>query len=160
MGPRVGVGYDVHRLAEGENFVLGGITIDHDKGPTGHSDADVLLHAICDAMLGAANLGDIGELFPDTSKEWEGAESKKLLQIVHQKIRENGFELGNIDSTICLQKPKLRDYISQMKKGIANILEASESVISIKATTTEKLGFIGREEGISAYAVVLLQTDT
>ena len=158
MRPRVGFGYDVHRLDEGESFILGGVAIEHDKGPTGHSDADVLLHAICDAMLGAANLGDIGQLFPDNSEEWEGADSQKLLQIVHQKVRDAGYQLGNIDATVCLQQPKLTPYIPEMKKVIADALHASPSVISVKATTTEKLGFIGREEGISANAVVLLQT--
>jgi 2-C-methyl-D-erythritol 2,4-cyclodiphosphate synthase len=158
MGPRVGFGYDVHRLEEGESFILGGVAIEHEKGPTGHSDADALLHAICDAMLGAANLGDIGQLFPDNSEEWQGADSQKLLQIVHQKVRDAGYQLGNIDATVCLQQPKLTPYIPEMKKVIADALGVSPSVISVKATTSEKLGFIGREEGISANAVVLLQT--
>ncbi len=156
MGPRIGFGYDVHHLVEGETLILGGIQIPHQKGLAGHSDADVLLHAICDAMLGAANLGDIGQLFPDTSEKWKGADSKELLAIVGQKVNETGYRVGNIDATVCLQKPKLKDYIPKMKERIAESIQAQLSVISIKATTTEKLGFIGREEGVSAYAVVML----
>lgn len=158
MTPRIGIGYDVHRLVEGELFILGGIQIDHTLGPAGHSDADVLLHAICDAMLGAANMGDIGLLFPDSSDEWKNVSSKKLLQIVNERVKEKGYRPGNIDATVCLQKPKLRDYIPRMQQAIADVLQVDRSAISVKATTTEKLGFVGRQEGISAYAVVLLQS--
>ena len=153
---RIGYGYDVHQLAEGENFVLGGIQIDHTKGAIGHSDADVLIHVICDAILGAANMRDIGFHFPDTSSDYKGIDSKILLKNVMALVRAKGFELGNIDSTICLQKPKINPYIPDMQKTLAACMKIEEDQISIKATTTEKLGFVGSEEGVSAHAVALL----
>ena len=153
---RIGYGYDVHQLAEGENFILGGIQIDHTKGAIGHSDADVLIHVICDAILGAANMRDIGFHFPDTSSDYKGIDSKILLKNVMAFVRAKGFELGNIDSTICLQKPKINPYIPDMQKTLAACMKIEEDQISIKATTTEKLGFVGSEEGVSAHAVALL----
>ncbi len=155
---RIGFGYDVHQLREGHKLMLGGIQIPHSKGSVGHSDADVLIHAICDSLLGAANLGDIGKHFPDTSKEFKGIDSKILLKKVMVLIRNAGFKIGNIDSTLCLQQPKISPYLSAMKESLANVMEIDQEQISIKATTTEKLGFVGREEGISAYAVVLLES--
>lgn len=157
MKIRVGLGYDVHQLKEGYDFWLGGIKILHEKGAVGHSDADVLLHVICDAMLGAANLRDIGFHFPDTSADYKGIDSKELLKDVNRLIAEKGYKVGNIDSTICLQKPKINPHIPKMKSTIAGVLGIDEDDVSIKATTTEKLGFVGREEGVSAYAVVLLE---
>lgn len=156
MNVRIGYGFDVHQLSTAEEFVLGGIKIDHNKGAVGHSDADVLIHVICDAILGAANMRDIGFHFPDTSADYKGIDSKILLKEVMQIIRSKGYELGNIDSTICLQKPKINPYIPQMQKALALCMGVSENQISIKATTTEKLGFVGREEGVSAHAVALL----
>ena len=153
---RVGFGFDVHRLQEGLDFWLGGIIIPHDKGGLGHSDADVLIHAICDALLGAANLGDIGKHFPDTDLKYKAIDSKILLSAVMHLIREKGYELGNIDSTICLQQPKLAPYINEMQKVLASCMGVNQDLISIKATTTEKLSFVGREEGVSAYATILL----
>ncbi len=153
---RTGLGYDVHRLGEGYDFWLGGIKIEYVKGAIGHSDADVLLHAICDALLGAANLRDIGFHFPDTSSDYKGIDSKILLKQVGDLIREKGYEIGNIDSTICLQKPKINPYIPQMQTAIAECLSIETDQISIKATTTETLGFVGREEGISSYASCLI----
>ncbi len=153
---RVGFGFDVHRLKEGNELFLGGIKIPHTQGAVGHSDADVLIHAICDALLGAANLGDIGVHFPDTSDEYKGIDSKILLKRVIQLVSEKGYLISNIDSTICLQKPKIASYIPAMKKTLAQVTHLDEDAISIKATTTEKLGFEGREEGISAYAVALI----
>lgn len=153
---RVGLGFDVHKLEEGYDFWLGGIKIPHEKGAVGHSDADVLLHTICDALLGAANLRDIGYHFPDTDPEYKGIDSKKLLKQVGKLIEEKGYLIGNIDATICLQRPKIKDYIPEMKKVIAEILEIDENDISVKATTTEKLGFEGREEGVSSQAVCLI----
>ena len=153
---RIGFGYDVHPLQDGLTFTLGGIVIPHTKGAQGHSDADTLIHAICDALLGAANLGDIGLHFPDNSKEFKGIDSKILLKRTMQLIREKGYSVANIDSTICLQKPKIRPYIPEMVKALSETMQIPADDISIKATTTEKLGFVGREEGISAYAVVLL----
>ena len=157
MNLRIGFGYDVHKLSQGEDFWLGGVKIEHTKGPQGHSDADVLIHAICDALLGAANLGDIGKHFPDTSPEFKGIDSKILLSKVYTILQDNGYRIGNIDSTVCLQRPKIKDYIPDMKKTLASIFGVQTEQISIKATTTEKLGYIGREEGISAYAVVLIE---
>ena len=154
---RIGVGYDVHPLMDGLPFTLGGIIIPHNKGAQGHSDADTLIHAICDALLGAANLGDIGLHFPDSSNEYKGIDSKILLKRTMQLIREKGYSISNIDSTICLQKPKIRPFIPQMTEVLANTMQIPVEDISIKATTTEKLGFVGREEGVSAYAVVLLE---
>jgi 2-C-methyl-D-erythritol 2,4-cyclodiphosphate synthase len=154
---RVGFGFDVHQLKEGIDFWLGGIIIEHTKGALGHSDADVLIHVICDALLGAANLRDIGFHFPDTSKDYKGIDSKILLKEVVALIREKGFEIGNIDSTVCLQLPKINPFIPQMKKVLSEVMQISEEQLSIKATTTEKLGYVGREEGVSAYAVVLIE---
>lgn len=156
MKLRVGFGFDVHQLVEGRDFFLGGVKIDHVKGALGHSDADVLIHAICDALLGAANLGDIGQHFPDTSPEFKDIDSKVLLSRTLELIVSAGFSVSNIDSTICLQKPKIKSYIPEMVKTLAGVMKIPGDDISIKATTTEKLGFEGREEGISAYAVVLL----
>ena len=156
MKIRVGFGYDVHQLKDGLDLWLGGIIVPHTKGGLGHSDADVLIHTICDALLGASNLGDIGSHFPDTDPKYKGIDSKKLLSYVIKLIREEGFSLGNIDSTICLQKPKIRPYISQMQEVLANCMQVDIDQISIKATTTEKLSFVGREEGISAYSTVLI----
>jgi len=156
MRIRVGFGYDVHQLAEGEEFWLGGILIPHTHGAVGHSDADVLIHVICDALLGAADLRDIGFHFPDTSADYKGIDSKILLRDVMGLIREKGYEVGNIDSTICLQRPKVNPHIPEMKKVLAGVMGIAEGDISIKATTTERLGFVGREEGVSAYATVLI----
>ncbi|MEN8929075.1 MAG: 2-C-methyl-D-erythritol 2,4-cyclodiphosphate synthase [Flavobacteriales bacterium] len=156
MNIRTGIGFDVHQLAEGEEFWLGGILLDYHKGGVGHSDADVLLHAICDALLGAANLGDIGKHFPDTSADYKGIDSKILLKRVGELIAEKDYKISNIDSTICLQKPKLAPHLDTMKTVIAQVLELEIDQVSIKATTTEKLGFVGREEGISAYSSVLI----
>lgn len=154
---RIGFGYDVHCLEEGIPFWLGGIEIPHHKGALGHSDADVLIHAICDAMLGAAALGDIGSHFPDTDKSYKGISSMVLLQNCMVLLRSEGYEIGNIDSTICLQTPKVMPYIKQMREQIAGQLGINETQLSIKATTEEGLGFTGKEEGVSAYAVVLIQ---
>jgi 2-C-methyl-D-erythritol 2,4-cyclodiphosphate synthase len=160
MKIRVGFGFDVHPLVENRDFILGGIKIEHTKGALGHSDADTLIHAICDALLGAANLGDIGKHFPDTSAEFKGIDSKILLQKSVNLIRSIGYEISNIDTTICLQKPKIKPYIEDMAKVLAETMCIPVSDISIKATTTEKLGYIGREEGISAYAVALIYQST
>ena len=153
---RTGIGYDVHQLAEGKEFWLGGILLDYHKGGVGHSDADVLIHTICDALLGAANLGDIGKHFPDTAKEYKGIDSKILLARVAELIEEKGYSISNIDSTVCLQKPKLAPHLDSMKKVMADILKLDIDQVSVKATTTEKLGFVGREEGVSAYCSVLI----
>jgi 2-C-methyl-D-erythritol 2,4-cyclodiphosphate synthase len=153
---RVGFGFDVHQLVEGRDFMLGGIKVEHYKGALGHSDADTLIHAICDALLGAANLGDIGVHFPDTSNDFKGIDSKILLARTVQLIRDKGYSISNIDTTVCLQKPKIKILIPEMRAVLAHTMEIPEEDISIKATTTEKLGFVGREEGISAYAVVLI----
>ena len=155
---RVGIGFDVHQLAENHDFWLGGIKIPHHKGAVGHSDADVLIHAICDALLGAANLGDIGQHFPDTSNDYKGIDSKILLKKVDELLKSKNFAIGNIDSTICLQNPKINRYIPQMKEAMAKVLNTSQENLSIKATTTERMGYVGREEGISAYAVALINT--
>ena len=157
MKTRVGFGFDVHQLREQQDFWLGGIKIEHHKGAFGHSDADVLIHVICDALLGAANLRDIGFQFPDTASEFKGIDSKILLKKVVDLIREKGYEIGNIDSTICLQVPKINPHIPKMKSVLAAVMGIPEEAISIKATTTEKLGYVGREEGVSAYAVVLIE---
>lgn len=153
---RIGIGYDVHRLETGLELKLGGISIPHDKGSLGHSDADVLIHAICDAMLGALALGDIGQHFPDTSDEYRGIDSRILLKRVNDLIKNEGYGIGNIDATIVLQRPKIKDYIPLMRAELAEVLQIEIGKISIKATTTEKLGFEGREEGVSAQAVCLL----
>jgi len=157
MDIKIGYGYDVHRLKEGEELWIGGILLPHHKGAVGHSDADVLLHAICDALLGALALRDIGVHFPDDDPSYKGIDSKKLLSETWEKIDGLGWSLGNLDTTICLQTPKLSDYIDSMRKEIATILKVKIDSISIKATTTEKLGFVGSEDGISAHAVVLLK---
>lgn len=154
---RIGQGYDVHRLAEGETLWLGGILIPHSKGTVAHSDGDVLIHAICDALLGAVNLGDIGTHFPDISEQFKNIDSKILLKKTNALVKNTGFEIVNIDSTISAQQPKLKPFIPEMKKVMADVLEIDSEQISVKATTTEKLGFEGREEGISALAVVLVQ---
>ena len=157
MNIRVGFGFDVHQLKEGLDFWLGGIIVPHTKGGLGHSDADVLIHTICDALLGAANLGDIGKHFPDTDPKYKGVDSKLLLKEVIKLIRVKGYELGNIDATICLQTPKIGPYIPKMQKVLADCISVDANLVSIKATTTEKLSFVGREEGVSAYATVLIQ---
>jgi len=156
MKIRIGFGYDVHKLEVGYPFWLGGIQVEHLKGSVGHSDGDVLIHAICDGLLGAANLRDIGIQFPDTNKSLKGIDSKILLQQTQKLIKSKGYQIGNIDSTICLQVPKIKELIPEMQRVLAEVLEISTEDISIKATTTENLGFVGREEGIAAYAVVLL----
>ena len=156
MKIRVGFGYDVHQLKEGEDFWLGGIKIEHEKGAVGHSDADVLIHVICDALLGAANRRDIGYHFSDTDPKFKGIDSKILLKETLAIIQKYGWSVENVDSTICLQKPKINPHIPAMKSCLAEVMEISEEDISIKATTTEKLGFVGRQEGVSAYAVVLI----
>ena len=157
MKIRVGFGYDVHALVPNRALWLGGIRIEHTLGLLGHSDADVLIHAICDALLGAANLRDIGYHFPDTAGEYENIDSKILLRKTMALIREAGYELGNIDATVCEERPKLNPHIPQMKTVLAGVMGVDPDDISIKATTTEKLGFTGRQEGISAYATVLIQ---
>lgn len=157
MKIRVGFGYDVHALVPNRALWLGGIRIEHTLGLLGHSDADVLIHAICDALLGAANLRDIGYHFPDTAGEYENIDSKILLRKTMALIREAGYELGNIDATVCAERPKLNPHIPQMKSVLAEVMDVDPDDISIKATTTEKLGFTGRQEGISAYATVLIQ---
>lgn len=153
---RIGYGYDVHALVPDRELWLGGIKIPHTLGLLGHSDADVLIHAICDAMLGAANLKDIGYHFPDTSSNFKNIDSKILLKECGRLIKEKGYKISNIDSTICAQKPKLKDYIDPMRECLAEVLELDSDRVSVKATTTEKLGFVGKEEGIAAHAVVLL----
>ena len=159
MRIRVGFGYDVHRLVEGRELWMGGIKIDHSLGLLGHSDADVLLHAVCDALLGAANMRDIGYRFPDTAAETDGMDSKIILRDTVALIATKGYRLGNIDATICAERPKMNPHIPAMKRCMAEIIGCEEEDISIKATTTERLGFTGREEGISAYATVLIEKD-
>ena len=153
---RIGFGHDVHRLAAGRKFILGGIEIPHDKGPAGHSDADVLIHAICDSLLGAAGLRDIGNHFPDTDPAYKNADSTELLRQVCHLIRGKNFEIGNIDTTLVLENPKLNSFIPAMKIKLGITMNISEDRIAIKATTNEKMGFVGREEGITAFAVALL----
>lgn len=150
---RFGMGYDVHRLVEGRRLIIGGVDIPHTLGLLGHSDADVLLHAVADALLGAAALGDIGRHFPDTDERFKGADSMKLLAHVVEFLKGKGYRIGNVDATIVAQRPKLKDYIPQMNENIARVLEVSLDDVNVKATTEEKLGFTGSEEGISAYAV-------
>ena len=157
MKIRVGFGYDVHRLADNRDLWLGGIKIEHSQGLLGHSDADVLIHAICDAILGAANLRDIGFHFPDTAGEYKDIDSKILLKKTLEVITEKGYSICNIDATICAERPKINPHIPQMQKVMAEILEISVDDISIKATTSEKMGFVGREEGFAAYAVALIE---
>lgn len=160
MNIRIGFGFDVHKLSEGYDFWLGGIKVEHTKGAVGHSDADVLIHAICDALLGAANLRDIGFHFPDTSAEYKGIDSKILLLNVVKLLSEKGYSIGNIDTTICLQQPKINPHIPQMQKTLSEVMNIGVENISIKATTTEKLGYVGREEGITAYAVALISRNS
>lgn len=157
MKIRVGFGFDVHQLVAGRELWLGGIRLEHEKGLLGHSDADVLIHTICDALLGAANMRDIGYHFPDTAGEYKNIDSKILLRDTMKLIREAGYELGNIDATIAAERPKLNPHIPAMKQTLAEVMQVGEEDISIKATTTEKLGFTGRQEGIAAYATVLIQ---
>jgi 2-C-methyl-D-erythritol 2,4-cyclodiphosphate synthase len=153
---RIGHGYDVHKLEDGKKFVIGGIEIDHYKGAVGHSDADVVIHVICDALLGALSLGDIGKHFPDTDNKYKGIDSKILLQKVMNLVSEKKYQISNVDVTILLQKPKLRNYIDSIRDSLSKIMEISISQISVKATTTEGLGFVGREEGVAAHCVCLI----
>ena len=153
---RIGHGYDVHRLVECRDLILGGVTIPYEKGLLGHSDADVLLHAVMDALLGAAGLGDIGKLFPDTDMQYKGISSMVLLKTVGERIRENGYQVGNIDVTMIAQRPKLKDYIPQMRENIAGVLGVDTSRINVKATTEEHLGFTGDGSGMACHAVCLL----
>ena len=157
MNIRIGFGFDVHRLEDEQPFFLGGIKIPHSKGAVGHSDADVLIHSICDAILGAVNLRDIGFHFPDTDGKYKGIDSKILLKEVMALVRKEGYELSNVDATIALQVPKVNPYVPEMKSVLAKTMGVKLDQISIKATTTEKLSFVGRQEGVSAYAVVLIQ---
>ena len=154
---RIGHGYDVHKLVEGRDLILGGVKIDYEKGLLGHSDADVLLHAVSDALRGAAGLGDIGRHFPDTDPKYKGADSLELLREVYRKISEKGFRVGNIDVTMIAQKPKLKDFIPQMQENIAAAVNVSPDRVNVKATTEEKLGFTGTGEGMSCHAVCLLE---
>ena len=154
---RIGHGYDVHRLVEGRNLILGGVKIDYEKGLLGHSDADVLLHAVSDALLGAAGLGDIGRHFPDTDPKYKGADSLELLREVYRKISEKGFHVGNIDVTMIAQRPKLKDFIPQMQDNIAAAVGVTPDRVNVKATTEERLGFTGTGEGMSCHAVCLLE---
>jgi 2-C-methyl-D-erythritol 2,4-cyclodiphosphate synthase len=153
---RTGLGFDVHAFAEDRKLILGGIEVPHNKGLLGHSDADVVLHAICDALLGALALGDIGKHFPDTDPKYKGADSTQLLKHVYRLILEKGYVLGNLDVVLAMQKPKVASYIPAMQDKIAELLETEKENVSVKATTTEKLGFVGREEGVSAFATVLI----
>ncbi|MBT1690867.1 2-C-methyl-D-erythritol 2,4-cyclodiphosphate synthase [Dawidia soli] len=153
---RVGMGYDVHQLEEGRDFWMGGIKLPATKGAVGHSDADVLIHAICDALLGAANMRDIGFHFQNTDNRWKGMDSKFFLKEVTRMIAEKGWKVGNVDCTICLEKPKIGPHIDAMKQAMAPLMNVTEEEIAIKATTTEKLGYVGREEGVNASAVVLI----
>lgn len=157
MNIRVGFGYDVHKLVPGRDLWLGGIKIDYERGLLGHSDADVLIHAICDALLGAANMRDIGYHFPDTAADTLNVDSKILLRKTVELIATKGYEVGNIDATVCAEQPKLNPHVTAMKQCLAQVIGTDEDNISIKATTTEKLGFTGRQEGISAYATVLIE---
>lgn len=156
MKIRVGFGFDVHQLVEERELWIGGVRLEHEKGLLGHSDADVLLHAVCDALLGAANMRDIGYHFPDTDPAYKNADSKVLLKRTIELIAGKGYKVGNIDATICAERPKMKSHIPTMQETMARIMEVDVDDISIKATTTEKLGFTGREEGISAYATVLI----
>ena len=158
MGIRIGFGVDFHQLSEGRPLMIGGVEIPHHKGSVGHSDADVLLHAICDAALGAAALGDIGVHFPDTDNSYKNIDSKILLQRTIELVKNKGYKVVNIDSTLCLEEPKIKNYVSQMQQTIASIAGIETGDVSIKATTTEKMGFVGREEGLVAYAAILLET--
>jgi 2-C-methyl-D-erythritol 2,4-cyclodiphosphate synthase len=157
MNFRIGFGYDVHQLAEGRTLILGGVKIPHEKGPVAHSDGDVLIHAICDALLGAAGLRDIGVHFPDNSDSYKDISSIILLERTIALLKEYGFQVGNIDTTICLQRPKINDFVPQMIICLAKAMETEPANVSVKATTTEKLGFVGTEKGVAAYAVALIQ---
>ena len=157
MNIRVGFGYDVHKLVEGRALYLGGILLDSPVGLLGHSDADVLIHAICDAVLGAANLRDIGYHFPDTDERYRGIDSKQLLSETVSLIEKQGLHVGNVDATVCAEAPKLNPYIAEMQKVLSSLMHIEPEDVSIKATTTEQLGFTGRREGMSAYAVVLIE---
>ena len=159
MKIRVGFGFDVHRLVVGRELWLGGIKLEHELGLLGHSDADVLIHAICDALLGAANMRDIGDHFPDNAGEFKGIDSKILLARTVDLIATKGYRVGNIDATVCAERPKLKARIPEMQEVLAHVMNIDAEDVSIKATTTEKLGFTGREEGISAYATVLIERD-
>jgi 2-C-methyl-D-erythritol 2,4-cyclodiphosphate synthase len=158
MAFRIGFGVDFHQLAEGRDLFLGGVHVPHHKGAVGHSDADVLLHAICDALLGAAALGDIGVHFPDTDQQYKNIDSKILLQHTMKLITAEGYRVVNMDSTLCLQEPKIKPYVTGMQQTIAGLTGVSEKAVSIKATTTEQMGFVGRKEGVVAYATVLLES--
>ena len=153
---RIGHGYDVHKLKTGEKFVIGGIEIDHDKGAVGHSDADIIIHVICDSILGALSEGDIGKHFPDTDEKYKGIDSKKLLVEVVEILNKKGFEINNIDVTVLLQRPKLRNHIDEMIETLSAVMKIDKKKLSIKATTTEGLGFVGREEGVAAHCVTLI----
>jgi len=153
---RTGFGYDIHQLVEGIDFILGGVKLEHHKGAKGHSDADVLIHAICDAILGAANMRDIGCLFPDNDPQFKGIDSTLLLKEVMRQVRLKGYELSNIDSTVVLERPKVNPHVDKMKKVLAEVMEIDEDQISIKATTSEKMSFVGKEDGVKAYANVLI----
>lgn len=153
---RVGQGVDVHQLVEGRPMILGGVQIEHSKGPLGHSDADVLIHAICDAILGAANLGDIGKHFPDTSAEFKGIDSKILLRKVTDLLHAQGWKIGNVDSTLILERPKIKPHIEKMQETMAVLMDITPDLVSIKATTNEKMGYVGREEGVLAFATCLI----
>ncbi len=159
MKIKVGFGFDVHQLREGHPFIIGGVNLEHTRGAFGHSDADVLLHAICDALLGAANLGDIGTHFKNTDDRWKGISSLVLVKETLKLIKEKGYSIGNIDAMLCLEAPKINPHIASMKINVADALEISVDDISIKATTNETMGFIGREEGVVAYAVCLIEKD-
>ena len=156
MNFKVGFGFDVHQLQDGIPLVLGGITIPHSKGPVGHSDGDALFHAVCDALLGAANLGDIGQHFPDNSPDFKDIDSKILLKKVVKLLGEKGYMIGNIDVTICLERPKIAPHVAFMKTALCDVMRIDKENLSIKATTNEKMGFIGRQEGIGVHAVVLI----
>ncbi|HMC97487.1 MAG TPA: 2-C-methyl-D-erythritol 2,4-cyclodiphosphate synthase [Flavobacteriales bacterium] len=157
MTVRVGFGYDVHRLVEGRELWIGGMKIPHSLGALGHSDADVLLHAVCDALLGAVALGDIGQHFPDTDAAWKGADSKELLKAVVSMLNERGWEVGNVDCTLVLERPKIMPHVAAMRAAMAPLLSVDQDAVGIKATTNEKMGFVGREEGVCAYAVALVR---
>lgn len=157
MNIRVGYGYDVHRLVEGRDLWLGGVHIEHTLGLLGHSDADVLIHAICDALLGAANLRDIGYHFPDTAPEYKGADSKVLLSRTVDLLAQHGYRIGNVDCTVCAERPKINPHIDAMKAVLAPLLRVELDAVSLKATTSERMGFVGREEGMAAHAVALIE---
>ena len=154
---RVGFGFDVHQLVEGRELWLGGVQIPHSVGALGHSDADVLLHAVCDALLGAVALGDIGKHFPDTDQRWKGADSKVLLKAVVELLDERGWTVGNVDASLVLERPKIMSHVPAMQQIMAELLRVGEDAVSIKATTNERMGYVGREEGVCAYAVALVQ---